>query len=281
MGELVSELLGSPYLQATLLGLVEGATEFIPVSSTGHLILVGDWLGFNDERAKTFDIFIQLGAILAVAWLYRQRVARLARVWGGAPEDRRLVVNLLLAFVPAAAVGLLTHHWIKAYLFTPWVVAAALVLGGVAILVIEALEVRLRVPAMDDIPPRTALGIGIAQCLSLVPGVSRSGATIMGGLLLGLSRTAATEFSFFLAIPVMLAATTFDLAKSQSALSPADLPLFAVGFVTSFFSALLVVKLFVRYVSRHSFAAFAWYRIIFGALLLGYYYSHSTGPAAG
>lgn len=281
MGELVSELLGNPYLQATLLGLVEGATEFIPVSSTGHLILVGDWLGFNDERAKTFDIFIQLGAILAVAWLYRQRVARLARVWGGAPEDRRLVVNLLLAFVPAAAVGLLTHHWIKAYLFTPWVVAAALVLGGVAILVIEALEVRLRVPAMDDIPPRTALGIGIAQCLSLVPGVSRSGATIMGGLLLGLSRTAATEFSFFLAIPVMLAATTFDLAKSQSALSPADLPLFAVGFVTSFFSALLVVKLFVRYVSRHSFAAFAWYRIIFGALLLGYYYSHSTGPAAG
>ncbi len=281
MGELVSELLGSPYLQATLLGLVEGATEFIPVSSTGHLILVGDWLGFNDERAKTFDIFIQLGAILAVAWLYRQRVARLARVWGGAPEDRRLVVNLLLAFVPAAAVGLLTHHWIKAYLFTPWVVAAALVLGGVAILVIEALEVRLRVPAMDDIPPRTALGIGIAQCLSLVPGVSRSGATIMGGLLLGLSRTAATEFSFFLAIPVMLAATTFDLAKSQSALSPADLPLFAVGFVTSFFSALLVVKLFVRYVSHHSFAAFAWYRIIFGALLLGYYYSQSTGPAAG
>lgn len=281
MGELVSELLGNPYLQATLLGLVEGATEFIPVSSTGHLILVGDWLGFNDERAKTFDIFIQLGAILAVAWLYRQRVARLARVWGGAPEDRRLVVNLLLAFVPAAAVGLLTHHWIKAYLFTPWVVAAALVLGGVAILVIEALEVRLRVPAMDDIPPRTALGIGIAQCLSLVPGVSRSGATIMGGLLLGLSRTAATEFSFFLAIPVMLAATTFDLAKSQSALSPADLPLFAVGFVTSFFSALLVVKLFVRYVSHHSFAAFAWYRIIFGALLLGYYYSQSTGPAAG
>ena len=281
MGELVSELLGNPYLQATLLGLVEGATEFIPVSSTGHLILVGDWLGFNDERAKTFDIFIQLGAILAVAWLYRQRVARLARVWGGAPEDRRLVVNLLLAFVPAAAVGFLTHHWIKAYLFTPWVVATALVLGGVAILVIEALEVRLRVPAMDDIPPRTALGIGIAQCLSLVPGVSRSGATIMGGLILGLSRTAATEFSFFLAIPIMLAATTFDLAKSQSALSPADLPLFAVGFVTSFFSALLVVKLFVRYVSHHSFAAFAWYRIIFGALLLGYYYSQSTGPVTG
>ena len=281
MGELVSELLGNPYLQATLLGLVEGATEFIPVSSTGHLILVGDWLGFNDERAKTFDIFIQLGAILAVAWLYRHRVARLARVWGEAPEDRRLAVNLLLAFVPAAAVGFLTHHWIKAYLFTPWVVATALVLGGVAILAIEALQVRLRVPTMDDIPPRTALGIGVAQCLSLVPGVSRSGATIMGGLILGLSRTAATEFSFFLAIPIMLAATTFDLAKSQSALSPADLPLFAVGFVTSFFSALLVVKLFVRYVSHHSFAAFAWYRIIFGALLLGYYYSQSTGPVTG
>lgn len=274
MGELAVEMLGNPYVQATVLGIVEGATEFIPVSSTGHLILAGDWLGFNDERAKTFDIFIQLGAILAVAWLYRDRVARLARIWGEAPEDRRLILNLLLAFLPAAAIGFLTHHWIKAYLFTPLVVALALVVGGVAILAIEALQRRVRVPAMDDIPHRTALGIGIAQCLSLIPGISRSGATIMGGVVLGLSRTAATEFSFFLAIPIMLAATTFDLVKSQSALSVADVPVFTVGFVTSFVSAVLVVKLFIRYVSNHSFAVFAWYRIVFGGLLLAHYYGN-------
>jgi undecaprenyl-diphosphatase len=267
----LAALLDNVYLKATILGIVEGATEYIPVSSTGHLILVGDWLGFNDERAKTFDIFIQLGAILAVAWLYRSRVARIARVWNEDPADRRLIVNLMLAFLPAAVVGFLTHHWIKAYLFNPWVVSLALVAGGVAILVIEALHRRPRYETLDDIPYRTALGIGVAQCLSLIPGVSRSGATILGGLTLGLSRTAATEFSFFLAIPVMLAATTFDVVKSQSALSITDVPLFAVGFVTSFVSAVVVVKLFVRYVSRHTFAAFAWYRIVFGGLLIAYY----------
>ena len=268
MGELVSELLGNSYLQATILGLVEGATEFIPVSSTGHLILVGDWLGFNDERAKTFDIFILLAAILAVAWLYRHRVARLARVWGEAPEDRRLAVNLLLAFVPAAAVGFLTHHWIKAYLFTPWVVATALVLGGVAILAIEALQVRLRVPTMDDIPPRTALGIGVAQCLSLVPGVSRSGATIMGGLILGLSRTAATEFSFFLAIPTLGAATVYQLYKERALLNADDIGMWAVGFVSAFVSAFLCVRWLLRFISTHDFVPFAWYRIVFGIVVL-------------
>ena len=273
----LTAILDNLYVKATILGVVEGATEFIPVSSTGHLILVGDWLGFNDERAKTFHIFIQLGAILAVAWLYRQRVARIARVWNEDPADRRLILNLLLAFLPAAVVGFLTHHWIKAYLFNPWVVAVALVAGGLAILVIEALHRRVRYAGVDDIPHRTALGIGFAQCLSLIPGVSRSGATILGGLTLGLSRTAATEFSFFLAIPVMLAATTFDVLKSQSALSAADVPLFTLGFVTSFASAVLVVKLFVRYVSHHTFAAFAWYRIIFGGLLIAYYYTAGTG----
>jgi undecaprenyl-diphosphatase len=271
MGELTTGLLANPYVQAILLGLVEGTTEFIPVSSTGHLILVGDWLAFNDERAKTFHVFIQLGAILAVVWLYRTRFAHLARVWHEAPEDRRLIVNLLLAFLPAAAVGALTHHWIKAYLFNPWVVALALVGGGIAILVIERLYLRVRFQTMDEMPPRTALGIGVAQCLSLIPGVSRSGATILGALSLGLSRTAATEFSFFLAVPIMVAATTFDLVKSQSVLSLADVPVFAVGFATSFASAVLVVKLFIRFVSRHSFAAFAWYRIVFGTMLLAYY----------
>ena len=273
----LTAILENLYVQATILGVVEGATEFIPVSSTGHLILVEDWLGLRDERAKTFAIFIQLGAILAVAWLYRTRVARLAQVWSGDPADRRLAVNLLLAFLPAAAVGFLTHHWIKAYLFTPLVVASALVVGGLAILLIERLRPAERVTSIDAIPYRTAFGIGLAQCFSLVPGVSRAGATIMGALSLGLSRTAATEFSFFLAIPIMLAATTFDLLKSQGALSVADTPVFVVGFVTSFVSAVLVVKLFIRFVSHHSFAAFAWYRIAFGGLLLAYYYSNSPG----
>jgi undecaprenyl-diphosphatase len=277
MSETLSALLSQPYVQATVLGVVEGVTEFIPVSSTGHLILAGDWLGFHDERAKTFDIFIQLGAILAVAWLYRERVARLAVAWRGGSADRRLLVNLLLAFVPAALVGLLTHHWIKAYLFNPWVVSVALVAGGVAILLIERWPRPVQANGIDDISYGRALGIGLAQCLSLIPGISRSGATIMGGLSLGLSRTAATEFSFFLAIPIMLAATTFDLAKSHTALSVQDIPIFAVGFVTSFVSAVLVVKLFIRYVSHHSFAAFAWYRIAFGAALLAYYTVNGRG----
>jgi undecaprenyl-diphosphatase len=255
-------------LKAALLGLVEGATEFIPVSSTGHLIVVSDWLGFLDERAKTFDIFIQLGAILAIVWLYRVRLGRAVLAARSEPLSRRFLANLLIAFLPAAIVGFLTHHWIKAHLFNSRVVAIALVVGGVLILLIERWAPAPRINDVSQVPPRTAWGIGLAQVLSLIPGTSRSGATIMGGYALGLSRTAATEFSFFLAIPVMLAATSYDLLKSWSILSPADAPVFAVGFVVSFVSALVVVRAFLSYVSHHSFSAFAWYRIAFGILVL-------------
>jgi len=258
-------------LHAVVLGIVEGATEFIPVSSTGHLILVGDWLGFQGDFAATFEIVIQLGAILAVVWLYRGRIRK---VLTGLPRDgtaRRLAWNLVLAFVPAAVVGVLAHGWIKAVLFNPVTVSTALVLGGIAILVIERLRPAVRVADVDDMPTGTALGIGIAQIASLVPGVSRSGATIMGGLGLGLSRRAAAEFSFFLAIPVMVAATGFELATSPQVLSPDRLLVVAVGFLTSFVSAVFVVKAFLRFVSSHTFAAFAWYRIAFGLALLAWY----------
>ncbi|MEO7986095.1 MAG: undecaprenyl-diphosphate phosphatase [Gemmatimonadales bacterium] len=257
-----------PLVKAALLGLVEGVTEFIPVSSTGHLIVVSHWLGDSGERAKSFEIFIQLGAILAIVWLYRARLTSAAvEAWRGGP-GRRLVLNLILGFIPVAVVGLLVHDWIKAHLFDPRVVAGALIVGGILILVIEWASPRTRIDQVNDLPPRTALGVGVAQILSLVPGTSRSGATIMGGYLLGLSRTAATEFSFFLSIPVMFAATLFDLRSSWHLLSVADVPVFAVGFLTAFVSALLVVRLFVGFVSHHSFVSFAWYRIAFGALLL-------------
>jgi undecaprenyl-diphosphatase len=256
------------FAKAVILGLVEGATEFIPVSSTGHLIVVSEWLGQVDERAKSFDIFIQLGAILAIVWLYRIRLIRAAAAARHDPPSRRFFLNLAIAFLPAAALGFLIHGWIKERLFNTPVVAVALVLGGIAILLIERWGPRVRYHEVTDVPQTTALGIGIAQVLSLIPGVSRSGATIMGGYALGLSRTAATEFSFFLAIPIMFAATLYDLAKSAGALSAADVPIFVTGFVVAFVSALVVVKGFLSYVSRHSFAVFAWYRIALGAALL-------------
>ncbi|HZA98249.1 MAG TPA: undecaprenyl-diphosphate phosphatase [Gemmatimonadales bacterium] len=254
--------------KAAVLGLVEGATEFIPVSSTGHLIVVSDWLHLRDERTKTFDIFIQLGAILAIVWLYRRRLSDTLGSAGRSPTSRRFLMNLLLGFLPAALVGFLAHDWIKARLFNPPVVAWALVVGGVLILIMERWAPRTRIDHVNALAPSTAFGIGIAQVLSLIPGTSRSGATIMGGYVLGLSRVAATEFSFFLAIPVMLAATSYELLKSWSALAPTDVPMFAVGFIVSFASALVIVKAFLTYVSGHSFAAFAWYRIAFGVLLL-------------
>jgi undecaprenyl-diphosphatase len=256
------------FWKAVVLGLVEGATEFIPVSSTGHLIVVGEWLDFLDERAKTFDIFIQLGAILAIVWLYRERFRQLVRSARVEARSRRLLLNLVIAFLPAAVVGFLTHEWIKARLFNPTVVAAALIVGGIVILLIERWAPRPSIQDVSELPSITALGIGIAQVLSLVPGTSRSGATIMGGYVLGLSRVAATEFSFFLAVPVMLVATVYDLLKSWGTLTPADFPLFAVGFLVSFVSAIVVVRAFLAYVSGHSFSAFAWYRILFGVFLL-------------
>lgn len=258
-------------LKALVLGLVEGATEFIPVSSTGHLIVVGNWLNFEGEFADTFSIVIQLGAILAVVWLYRSRLWSTVKGLASEPKANRLVLNLLAAFLPAAIVGVLTHEWIKDVLFNPVVVAIALVAGGFAILLIERMHPHAMTGTVDEIKFGTALGVGIAQVASLIPGVSRSGATIMGGLGLGLSRSAAAEFSFFLAIPVMFAATLFELLTSPQALSLDRLPVLAVGFGVAFVSAVFVVKAFLRYVSGHRFTAFAWYRIVFGLALLAWY----------
>jgi undecaprenyl-diphosphatase len=258
-------------LKAAILGLVEGVTEFIPVSSTGHLIIAGDLLGFTGERAKTFEIFIQLGAIFAVVWLYRALFLRVARNLARSVESRRFVLNLALGFLPAAVVGLAAHKWIKAHLFTVPTVAGALVVGGLAILAIERTRPATRVSSVDALTPGTAFGIGLAQVLALFPGVSRSGATILGGYLLGLTRTAATEFSFFLAIPVMFAATLLDLVSSREALGSADIPVFAVGFIVSFLSAVVVVRAFLGFVARRDFTIFAWYRIVAGVILLAWW----------
>ncbi|MCU0621722.1 MAG: undecaprenyl-diphosphate phosphatase [Gemmatimonadales bacterium] len=257
----------SDLVAATILGLVEGVTEFIPVSSTGHLIVVAEWLGRTDERWKTFDVFIQLGAILAVAWAYRGLFLDVGRELSS-PRSRRFVGNLLVAFLPAAIVGFLARDLIKEHLFSTRVVGWSLIVGGLAILAIERWGPRSRVTAVDDLTPSMALGVGLAQLLALVPGVSRSGATIMGGYALGLSRRTAAEFSFFLAVPVMTAAAGYDLLKSLDVLSLADVPVFAVGFIVSFASALLVIRAFLGFVSRSSFTSFAWYRLAFGALLL-------------
>jgi len=267
-------------LHAVVLGVVEGITEFLPISSTGHLIVVGDWLGFTGDRAKTFEIFIQFGAILAILWIYRTRFTAIAREIGQ-PANRQLIINLLLAFFPAALLGLLTHHWIKAHLFSPVVVAWALIAGGVLMIGIERLRPEVRVDDAMAVEPGSAFGIGLAQMLALIPGVSRSGATIMGGYTLGLSRTAATEFSFFLAVPVISAAAGYDLLKSLDVLSLADLPLFAVGFVVSFLSALVVVKALLRYIAHHSFESFGWYRIGFGLLLLYLQAAHGIESGTG
>ncbi|RJQ41554.1 MAG: undecaprenyl-diphosphate phosphatase [Nitrospiraceae bacterium] len=259
-------------LKGLFLGIVEGITEFIPVSSTGHLILAGDLLGFSDEKAKVFDVFIQLGAILSVVWLYREKFFGVLKGLPLSKEARSLVIKLIIAFLPAAFIGLLTHKAIKVYLFNPITVAAALVAGGFAILLIEKLDHRSHVKDVDNITMKQAIAVGLAQCLSLFPGVSRSGATIMGGLLAGFDRKVSVEFSFFLAIPTMFAATGYDLLSNLNALSLSDIPLFSIGFITSFFSALIVIKSFLRYVSRHDFSGFAYYRIGFGLLVLAFYW---------
>jgi undecaprenyl-diphosphatase len=254
--------------------VVEGLTEFLPVSSTGHLILVSDLLGVNDEKGKVFDIVIQLGAILAVCWEYR---ARFARAFSGLAADsvqQRFAANLAIAFVPAALVGLLLQAQIKAYLFNPVSVAVALVAGAIAIFAIERWYERHgapRVNSVDEMTWRDALKVGLAQCLSLIPGTSRSGATIMGGMVFGLSRQAATEFSFFLAVPIMFAATGYQVVKYRDLFAPADLGPFAVGFAVSFVAALVAVRALIRYVAHHDFRAFAWYRIALGVVVLAWF----------
>jgi len=260
---------------AVILGLVEGATEFLPVSSTGHLIVVGDWLHVHGEAGKTFEIFIQLGAMLSVVWFYRARLMATLRSATVPGDGQRLVLNLALGFLPAGVVGFLAHRWVKDHLFSPMVVGIAMVAGGFVILAIERWRPRSRTYELNEIRPGTAFLIGCAQVLALVPGVSRSGATILGAYSLGLARYVATEFSFFLALPTLAAATLYDLYKSRGALSMADLPAFTIGFVVSFLSALIVIKAFLHFVSRHSFTLFAWYRIAFGVLLLLVYARHT------
>lgn len=257
-----------PFIQAIILGIVEGLTEFIPVSSTGHLIIVQDLLGFTGERAKTFAIFIQLGAILAVCWEYRARFLKTAAGLGSDPAARRFALNLLAAFLPALVLGVLFYKIIKTYLFSPLTVAGALVVGGLVILWVERRDHRGRIARVEDMTWRDALKVGLAQCVAMFPGVSRSGATIIGGMLFGLTREAATLFSFFLAVPTMLAAVTYDTYKNWTLLSGADLELFALGFGAAFVTALLTVRALLGYVSRHSFRPFAWYRIFFGGVVL-------------
>ncbi|GAB3457636.1 undecaprenyl-diphosphate phosphatase [Massilia terrae] len=259
-------------LKAIIMGLVEGFTEFLPISSTGHLILAGSLINFTGETAKVFDIAIQAGAILAVIWEFRVRIgAALA----GLASDRRqqkFALNIVVAFLPAAVLGVLFSKWIKAKLFAPVPVAAAFIIGALVILWAErrhrVLPGSHRVENVDDMSVLDALKIGCAQAFALIPGTSRSGATIIGGMLFGLSRKAATEFSFFLAIPTLLGATVYSVYKERAALSAADVPLFAVGGIAAFVSAFLCVRWLLRYISSHDFTAFAWYRIVFGIVIL-------------
>jgi len=259
-------------LKACILGVVEGLTEFLPVSSTGHMIIVGDLLNYNDEIGKAFEVVIQLGAILAICWEYRQRLLQVA---GGVTREsaaQRFVVNLFIAFLPVAVFGLLFNHAIKEHLFQPFTVAIAFIVGGLVIFWVEkGRRYAPRINSVEEMSWGDALKVGLAQVLALIPGTSRSGATIIGGMIFGLSRQAATEFSFFLAIPVMFAASFYDLYKHWDLMNAEYLSMFAVGFVTAFISAFVATKVLIKFVARHTFLVFAWYRVAFGVLLLIYY----------
>ena len=267
--------------KAFVLGVVEGLTEFLPISSTGHLILVGDLLGFADERAKVFEIVIQTGAMFAVVWEYR---ARFGRVLAGLATDRaaqRFALNLLVAFTPAAVLGLAFGKLIKTYLFHAVPVALAFIVGGIIILWVER---RRRVAVIENVDQMTwkdALKVGVAQAFALVPGTSRSGATIIGGMLFGLSRRAATEFSFFLAVPTLVAAGAYDFWKNRALFNSDDLGMFALGSAAAFVSAFLCVRWLLRYIASHDFTPFAWYRIAFGAAVLVTAYAGIVNWSAG
>ena len=275
--------------KAALMGIVEGLTEFLPISSTGHLILAGALLGFDDEKAKVFDIAIQTGAIFAVVLVYWQKLKSTALGLSTQPQARALVRNVLIAFLPAVVLGLLFGKAIKAHLFTPEVVASTFILGGFIILWAERRQAAAddvqtgtfsRVQTVDDLSALDALKVGLVQCLAMVPGTSRSGATIIGGMLLGLSRQAATDFSFFLAIPTLIGAGAYSLYKERALLSVADAPMFVVGLVFSFISAWMCVRWLLRFVSTHSFVGFAYYRIAFGIVVLATAFSGAVTWAA-
>ena len=255
-------------IQALILGVVEGLTEFLPISSTGHQIIVADLLDFGGERAMAFNIIIQLGAILAVVWEFRRKILDVVT---GLPTQRnaqRFTLNLLIAFMPAVVLGVIFANLIHHYLFNPITVATALVVGGVIMLWAERRQHEVHAESVDEITWKDALKVGFAQCLAMIPGTSRSGSTIIGGLLFGLSRKTATEFSFFLAMPTMVGAAVYSGYKYRDLFQPADLPVFAVGFVTSFIFAMIAVKGLLKFIANHSYAAFAWYRIVFGLLIL-------------
>jgi undecaprenyl-diphosphatase len=262
-------------IKIVVLGIVEGLTEFLPISSTGHLILAGDLMNFNDEKGKLFEVVIQVGAILAVCWEYRSKIASvLVGLVKGEKPAQKFTINLIVAFMPLAILGLLFGKLIKAVLFQPIPVALAFIIGAFVIIWAEKREHIIRVQEVDDLSLLDALKLGIAQAFALIPGTSRSGATIIGGLLFGLSRKAATEFSFFLAIPTLFIASVYDLYKHREILDWAsDAPYFAVGMIAAFFSAMLAIKGLLRYISNHDFIIFAWYRIVFGLVVIGTAYS--------
>jgi undecaprenyl-diphosphatase len=256
-------------LKAVVMGVVEGLTEFLPISSTGHLILAGALLGFDDDKAKVFDIAIQTGAVFAVIGVYWQKIRQTLVDLPVQASARRFVLNVLIGFLPAAILGLLLGKAIKAHLFTPLVVASTFIIGGLIIWWAERRQqVAVRVESVDQMSAWDALKVGLVQCMAMVPGTSRSGATIIGGMLLGLSRKAATDFSFYLAIPTLIGAGAYSLLKERALLSLSDLPLFMVGLLVSFFSAWLCVRWLLRYIASHNFVVFAWYRIAFGLLVL-------------
>ena len=269
--------------KAAVMGVVEGLTEFLPISSTGHLILAGALLGFDDEKAKVFDIAIQTGAILAVVIVYWEKIASTVVALPTQRLARRFVLNVLIAFVPAVILGLLFGKALKAHLFTPTVVASSFIIGGFIILWVEGWgrkplhdghpDDHARIVNVESMTPLDAFKIGLVQCLAMIPGTSRSGATIIGGMLLGLSRKAATDFSFYLAIPTLIGAGAYSLYKDRALLSMADVPMFAVGLVFSFLSAWACVRWLLRYIATHTFVVFAYYRIAFGVVVLVTAYS--------
>lgn len=255
--------------KALIMGLVEGVTEFLPISSTGHLIITGELINFwTKEKRDVFEVAIQFGAILAVCYEYRERIFSVLRGLTTQASAQRFAINVAVAFLPAAVIGFFAISAIKAYLFNPVSVALAFIVGAFIILWLEKRQHEVRVNSIDDIHWSDALKIGFAQCLAMIPGTSRSGATIMGGIYFGLERKVATEFSFFLAIPTMFAATFYDVFKHRHEFVLPDMPVFAVGFVVSFVSALFVIRGLIRYISRHDFTVFAWYRIAFGIVIL-------------
>ncbi|WP_151636546.1 undecaprenyl-diphosphate phosphatase [Noviherbaspirillum aerium] len=259
-------------LKALIMGIVEGLTEFLPISSTGHLILAGSLLNFTGDKVKVFEIAIQAGAMLAVCWEYRKRIAEVIGGLGSSPKARRIALNVVIGFTPAAALGLLFSKSITEHLFAPIPVAMAFIIGGLVILWVERRNrhspSNVRVHSVDDMTALDALKVGLAQAFALIPGTSRSGATIIGGMMFGLSRTAATEFSFFLAIPTLFGATIYSVYKQRALLEMSDLPWFSIGAASAFVSAFLCVRWLLRYISTHDFTIFAWYRIVFGFIVI-------------